>query len=71
MATHSSILVRKSHGQRSLESYSPWGHKSQTQLSDEATTTISSFISDVRCLETILSSLSVVATWQFSHLHQY
>ena len=27
MATHSSILVWKSHGQRSLEGYSPWGHK--------------------------------------------
>ena len=24
----------KSHGQRSLADYSPWGHKSQTQLSD-------------------------------------
>ena len=27
MATHSSILAREFHGQRSLESYSPWGHK--------------------------------------------
>ena len=27
MATHSSMLVWKSHGQRSLEGYSPWGHK--------------------------------------------
>ena len=27
MATHSSILPRKSHGQRSLVSYSPWGRK--------------------------------------------
>ena len=27
MATHSSILAWKSHGQRSLEGYSPWGHK--------------------------------------------
>ena len=27
MATHSSILHWKSHGQRSLEGYSPWGHK--------------------------------------------
>ena len=27
MATHSSILPRKSHGQRSLLSYSPWGRK--------------------------------------------
>ena len=27
MATHSSILPRKSHGQRSLVGYSPWGCK--------------------------------------------
>ena len=27
MATHSSILAGESHGQRSLVSYSPWGHK--------------------------------------------
>ena len=27
MATHSSILPGKSHGQRSLVDYSPWGHK--------------------------------------------
>ena len=25
--THSSILARKSHGQRDLAGYSPWGHK--------------------------------------------
>ena len=28
------FLPRKSHGQRSLVGYSPWGHKSQTWLSD-------------------------------------
>ena len=27
MATHSGILPRESHGQRSLVGYSPWGHK--------------------------------------------
>ena len=27
MATHSLFLPRESHGQRSLEGYSPWGHK--------------------------------------------
>ncbi len=26
MATHSSVLARESRGQRSLASYSPWGH---------------------------------------------
>ena len=27
MATHSSILAGKSHGQRSLAGYIPWGHR--------------------------------------------
>ena len=27
MATHSSFVPGKSHGQRSLVGYSPWGHK--------------------------------------------
>ena len=27
MATHSSILAWRIHGQRSLAGYSPWGHK--------------------------------------------
>ena len=27
MATHSSVLPGKSHGQRSLVGYSPWGRK--------------------------------------------
>ena len=34
MATHSSILPGKSHGQRSLVGYSLWGHKSWTPLSN-------------------------------------
>ena len=34
MATHSSILPGKSHGQRSLADYSPWGYKNWTWLSD-------------------------------------
>jgi len=34
MATHSVFLPGKSHGQRRLEGYSPWGCKSRTQLSD-------------------------------------
>ena len=28
------FLLGKSHGQRSLVSYGPWGHKSQRQLSN-------------------------------------
>ena len=27
MATHSSVLAWRIHGQRSLAGYSPWGHK--------------------------------------------
>ena len=38
MATHSSILAWKSHGQRSLAGYSPWV---ATVRDDLATTTIS------------------------------
>ena len=37
MATHFSILAWKSHGQRSLGAYSPWGHQSRTQLSGSTT----------------------------------
>ena len=33
------FLLGKSHGQRSLAGYSPWGHKSQTPVSDYTTTT--------------------------------
>ena len=27
MATHSSVLARRPHGQKSLVGYHPWGHK--------------------------------------------
>ena len=33
------FLLGKSHGQRSLAGYSPWGHKSQTRVSNQTTTT--------------------------------
>ena len=33
------FLPGESHGQRSLVGYSPWGHKSQTRLSEEAHST--------------------------------
>ena len=33
MATHSSILAWRIHGQRSLAAFSLWDHKSWTQLS--------------------------------------
>ena len=40
MATHSSILVWKSHGQRSLEGYRPQGHKESdtTEVAEHACT---------------------------------
>ena len=39
MATHSSILLGELRGQRRLVGYSPWSHKSRTQLSNSTTTT--------------------------------
>ena len=34
MATHSNILAGESHGQRSLASYSSWGHK-ESDMSEQ------------------------------------
>ena len=34
MATHSSILAWRIHGQRSLVGYSPWGHKESDRLNN-------------------------------------
>ena len=36
-ASSSQFLLGKSHGQRSLVGYGPWGHKSRTRLSDQIT----------------------------------
>ena len=38
IATYSSVLPEKFHGQRSLAGYSSWGSQSQTQLSNYTTT---------------------------------
>ena len=38
IATHSSILPGESHGQRSLVSYSPWGHK-ESDMTEQLTHT--------------------------------
>ena len=38
MATHSSILAWEIHGQRSPVTYSPWGCKGCTQLSNQTIT---------------------------------
>ena len=37
MATHSSILAGKFHGQRSLEGYSPWGRK-ESDMTEQLST---------------------------------
>ena len=39
MATHSSILAVKSHGQRSLDGYSPWSCK-ELDMTEQLTTTL-------------------------------
>ena len=38
MATHSSIIPGKSHGQKSLEDYSPWGRKELDEIETHMTT---------------------------------
>ena len=38
MATHGSILTWKSHGQRSLVGYSPWGHRELDMTEHSGTT---------------------------------
>ena len=40
MTTHSSILAWEIHGQRSLVSYGPWGHKELDMTEHTSTTTI-------------------------------
>ena len=46
MATHSSILVGKSHGQGSLVGYSPWGHRraGHDLVTEQQSTTIYSHV---------------------------
>ena len=62
MATHSSILVWKSHGQRSLAGYSPWGHR-LTQFSDyTATTPTCGYITELHC-----GTLETNTTLLFKH----
>ena len=38
MATHSSVLAWRIHGQRSLVGYSPWGHK-ESDMTEQLTQT--------------------------------
>ena len=59
-ATHCPLfLPGKSHRQRSLAVYSPWGHKSQTRLSDYTTSTncISPTNANFDCLSVLLQTL--------------
>ena len=50
MATHSSILAGESHGQRSLEGYSPWGAQSWTRLKQLSIMHASTFTRIKSCL---------------------
>ena len=42
MATHSSILASRVHGQRSLVGYSPWGHK-KSDMTERLTLSLLSY----------------------------
>ena len=61
------FLPRKSHGQRSLAHYSPWGGKSRTRLSDETT------ISDVEHLSMcfLIIYISSLAEYLFKSFHRF
>ena len=43
MATHSSILAWRVHGQRSLAGYSPWGRK-ESESTEQLTLGLSEFV---------------------------
>ena len=53
MATHSNILAWESHGQRSLEGYSPWGHKEldKTEHTHTHTHTHSQYVAQIQMLD--------------------
>ena len=46
MATHSSILAEKFHGERSLTGYSSWGHE-ESDMTEHVNYADSAFISSV------------------------
>ena len=48
MATHSSVLARESHGQRSLAGYSPWGRK-ELDLTEQLTLSPYCLLCDYNC----------------------
>ena len=57
MAPHSSTLPGKSHRQRSLVGYSPWGHKELDIAEPVCTHTFDQDISRIRLGSTIVTSL--------------
>ena len=75
MATHSSVLLPgKSHGQRSLVGYSPWGHKESDTTEQLHFTSLQGFISweiDGKTVETvsdfILGGSKITADGDCSH----
>ena len=71
------FLPGKSHGQRNLGGYSPWSHKSWTQLSNLTTTTVymsmplSKFVPTSPPVSTSLLSMSVSLLLPCKWVHQY
>ena len=66
MATQSSILVGKSHGQMSLADYSPWGHKESDttdQLSTAHSCQVSKTIKNPKIAVTLGICFMVKFTW--------
>ena len=57
MATHSSILAGKSHEERSLEGYSPWGHKPSDTI--DPTSDSQSISHWLRAASTVTDSLAL------------
>ena len=66
MATHSSIFAGKSHGQRSLAGYGPWGHK------ESDTTEWLTHLTDIYCGRAIWWNPSQLkAKWEIISINLY
>ena len=66
------FLSGKSHGQNSLVGYSPWGQKSQTRLSGQATnkrryTVTSKHVE--KCSMLVIKETQIITTMSYHHVH--